>query len=882
MDAIQAPGHTAAQSGKTIKETLGEELDELLKIFNNSCDLDEIMSEMVFEAWNYIQSHRLWTIRYQDLESLRRDIQYNDFVAMRIDYHKAVTSRKRAEGMNIYETWGCFPQDAFPDNINPPWFSDHLLRGLNQLSRHCSLKEALSLLRTAMKDRLDDSDAADRSKFIQYLTPNDVTKALKRIKYGGGELAKQANTGESPMTMNILGISDPLGEEGAGARTKVMRQRLPTPWMRRGPMDSTGEGEQEDEQTKTKEVPRAGKMKMKARTTRTKPLAKDDEVKAADSMGEEEQDEQIKTVEVLRAGKMETKARTTMIEPPAKVLQCGCASICSAILPRIPPAGVKLDKEEGLGLLERSHDLQWANFCKNHLRRLAGGGLDMWIHSPSMLNGFFNRFAGRADAWDIFQEDGTINIDGAPEHILKPEIFDKLEEEFDMYLYHLRDEQDGRKRRGRIRHMFYSLVQQLVRQDPVYYALITVTRPDQNTWLICYPYYVKYQVEGESTGFAHLDINVDKFVETGWGKDIIQGSLSLDDENDSGYTTNAKKTYLLADQQDSGRLVPVPCKRGTVRITIPEILHGSTPFAKNIRRTLFNWCTGIRADHQKLDIEEAETWNQVAQCHQSMEAPMKSTSGEGFRYGRPLFPFPGVTKLRSTSYVGDALIGARRRDDLRVQDEWDILLGASDGPALQLAEKIRERLVQAFFDAFPYVRMNEERAYRDRSYFHNKYRPRPEAERDGSSFAGEELSSMSLVDNDQDMKEIEEGDRTLRTLDGTIKTVREIALDYGREDLAKLFEPRYYRHFEEKTLASIEMQLHQFMREYAGRYLDKHCLRMPQLSVLMELKKHELWIPIPHMYEGFLIELREETLHVTLFETIVGATQQKQTDNKDS
>jgi hypothetical protein len=60
---------------------------------------------------------------------------------------------------------------------------------------------------------------------------------------------------------------------------------------------------------------------------------------------------------------------------------------------------------------------------------------------------------------------------------------------------------------------------------------------------------------------------------------------------------------------------------------------------------------------------------------------------------------------------------------------------------------------------------------------------------------------------------------TLRTLDGTTKTAQEIALDYGRVDLAKLFEPRYYRHFEEKMLASIEMQLHQLMREYAGRYV---------------------------------------------------------------
>lgn len=67
------------------------------------------------------------------------------------------------------------------------------------------------------------------------------------------------------------------------------------------------------------------------------------------------------------------------------------------------------------------------------------------------------------------------------DYILKPEIFELIEEEFDMYLYHLRDEQDGQKRWRWIRYMFYSLVQQLVQQDPVYYALIAAAQLDKNT-----------------------------------------------------------------------------------------------------------------------------------------------------------------------------------------------------------------------------------------------------------------------------------------------------------------------------------------------------------------------------------------------------------------
>lgn len=38
------------------------------------------------------------------------------------------------------------------------------------------------------------------------------------------------------------------------------------------------------------------------------------------------------------------------------------------------------------------------------------------------------------------------------------------------------------------------------------------------------------------------------------------------------------------------------------------------------------------------------------------------TSGEGFQYSWPLFPFPGVTRLTSTRRIGDASVGAHRWD----------------------------------------------------------------------------------------------------------------------------------------------------------------------------------------------------------------------------
>ncbi|KAI9778138.1 MAG: hypothetical protein M1839_008347 [Geoglossum umbratile] len=131
---------------------------------------------------------------------------------------------------------------------------------------------------------------------------------------------------------------------------------------------------------------------------------------------EDEGGKEGEQTEVSRAGA--TKA------DPMKELQCGCASICSSLLPYIPPADDRIGEEEGPKLPEWSHDLHWANFCKNHLRRLTGGGLDMYT---------------------LKKTDDTINVDGMFNYILKLETFKLIKEEFDIYLYYLCDEQDEQK-----------------------------------------------------------------------------------------------------------------------------------------------------------------------------------------------------------------------------------------------------------------------------------------------------------------------------------------------------------------------------------------------------------------------------------------------------
>ena len=92
--------------------------------------------------------------------------------------------------------------------------------------------------------------------------------------------------------------------------------------------------------------------------------------------------------------------------------------------------------------------------------------------------------------------------------------------EFDMYRHHLR-EINRKENYGWLRNMFHGIGQQLMRQDPVYYAHYTALRPDGAWRLVSYPYYAKYALLGDNTFFRHIDVNIPRLLESGRGEYMI-------------------------------------------------------------------------------------------------------------------------------------------------------------------------------------------------------------------------------------------------------------------------------------------------------------------------------------------------------------------------
>ena len=304
------------------------------------------------------------------------------------------------------------------------------------------------------------------------------------------------------------------------------------------------------------------------------------------------------------------------------------------------------------------------------------------------------RFAGPG-SWEIWEKEGTLIIPNVFDFLNKPDILQIINQEFAMYQHHSIPKA-GRPRQGWCRNMYYSLVQQLIRQDPIWYSLCAALQGKSE--LISHPYIAKDANPGEKTGFLHLDINVNKYSEyLGDTLHLLSSSVSLDNEvtdgctvvvpgfhhhihewfrmvkargaSADGCTTDCSSIYRKEDQQTWGKPQPVPCPAFSLRITRPDIIHGSTNLAPVRRRTLFAWYRAIGADHETLEGEGSLTWSDLAVCHRDLVIPLEEPSGQHLKHPVPREPFPGAVVLPPVAALGDALLGRRRWTDPMVIKE---------------------------------------------------------------------------------------------------------------------------------------------------------------------------------------------------------------------
>jgi hypothetical protein len=365
-----------------------------------------------------------------------------------------------------------------------------------------------------------------------------------------------------------------------------------------------------------------------------------------------------------------------------------------------------------------------------------------FIFNPRQV---ITRIAG-SEAFDTWLQDGNLIIPGFLNHLNDRRVAYRMTLEFDLYKHHFQNHLT-RKSMGFRRNMFYSLSQQLIRQDPAWYALNASCRPTPHWRLITYPYITKDADVDEPLGFLHMDVNFKDFFERQIGANQLTSSVSLDTETVDGCTvlvpgfhhhayawyellktrgvleemkgstTPAQQLYTPTDILTFGRPEPFPCNAGDVRITRGEIIHGSTKGVFSRRRVLFPWHTAIQEDHQTLEIPGQHTWQELSMYHTIMLPPTQGVGGNTAIHSRPKTRFPPAVHMPSSSALCDALIGRRPWTDPQVLEERDIVLGTDDELALKYIRKTRVRLMENFLHSSYILEQNERRMYGENSFF---------------------------------------------------------------------------------------------------------------------------------------------------------------------
>ncbi|HSH01452.1 MAG TPA: ankyrin repeat domain-containing protein, partial [Anaerolineae bacterium] len=79
----------------------------------------------------------------------------------------------------------------------------------------------------------------------------------------------------------------------------------------------------------------------------------------------------------------------------------------------------------------------------------------------------------------------------------------------------------------------------------------------------------------------------------------------------------------------------------------------------------------------------------------------------------------------------------------------------------------------------------------------------------------------------------------------------EIAAERGHTDLVDLLRPVYRYEVDAALLAVLQARFWEVIEGRVGNIVAREGLRLPELRILLELEKPEMWFPVPGMYGGF-------------------------------
>ena len=723
--------------------TEAQRLESAMEFLRMALDMNESAQDVVTDLWGLILKEKWWKVRFECVEDFTAGSGIAESVARVAEEREVTRKAKRRYGELASERWDCADlRTLLGPELMPSRASKTFLEMMKTLAgRMPDAEEAVELLRAARDERLK----MPRAIKDLALQPRDVNAVLQGLNGGKRVLAIAKSRLESTVESTVESMPESTVESMLESRpesTVETEEAAMTEAMVGSTVKSraTDNVEEEQESAMEEDVGRVcgcNDVEIAERILEDMEMLPKKDVKGrvevVSSFGVEEWKgichQHVRAIASCWELKTSEVKRGQLIERVLEVQR-------------------KAERLDELARDEQTY--QWFRMEGRPGRE--DDGLGPFKYAGIRSSEFT---CDRAEVWeryggvgmmDKFLEDGNVVVSGVFDWIVKDcELMDMVDAEFEMYRHHLR-EQNGKPNYGWCRNMWHSLVQQVMRQDPVFYALNVAARPDGNWRLVSFPSYTKYAMPRDSTGFKHIDLNIAELVKLMRGWSVVQTAISMDDEFEDGCTImvpgfhnkigewwskvegrgetrnalvqSVKDWYSKEDEKTYGSWMPVWCKRGDVRITLGSIIHGSTPDCPRRRRVVHPWLVGVDSNHQGLELKESGPWEEVSKAHRDMSAMNIGPTGESHRFGLGSGQFAASVEIRGVSAIGDALVGARRWDSGAVLKERDAVLGGSALKAWTLVERHRSRMSEAWKEAFTEMVELEKAAFEEKSYFH--------------------------------------------------------------------------------------------------------------------------------------------------------------------
>lgn len=342
---------------------------------------------------------------------------------------------------------------------------------------------------------------------------------------------------------------------------------------------------------------------------------------------------------------------------------------------------------------------------------------------------------------------------------------DLCEEEARLYLYHQKAD-NNHSNYGWNRMQYYSIGQMIAKADPSHYVASVALRNDwQNTpHLVSWPYYVRYAHAEEKSEFYHLDLSPEAAIKEGKFLNTVQSSISMSDETSdccvllvNGFHKRfpewwadcvaqglAKeefpcfrvdnKVYSKKMQDKYGGFEALPLKKGTMRFSKPEIIHGSNGNLQgkkammpgvvatklvSPRLNYLPWMCRVDLDAGELEYGHHKhlTYNELRRCAIDCTVPpwtLGNVSGEKYTKAPG-----GVTNLSTVppTAFGKAVTLHSPWSDPEALETLEILLGPDLEAMKREVERERRETLAWAVKRFDKLRKLEKKTYEEESFF---------------------------------------------------------------------------------------------------------------------------------------------------------------------